>query len=143
MRWFLRQLQGIFFCPHGCFCYNSGIGEEDDDEDGDDAGFLYAGVIPGRCCILLGLFCYLRSLRKRRERDRVCVYVCVCVCVRERERERERERGDSRVVSDLLFGVVLQGLICGEGTSNCLRLSRSRWGFRAGRRKGDLRLGRT
>jgi hypothetical protein len=92
MRWFLRQLQGIFFCPHGCFCYNSGIGEEDDDEDGDDAGFLYAGVIPGRCCILLGLFCYLRSLRKRRERDRVCVYVCVCVCVRERERERERER---------------------------------------------------
>jgi hypothetical protein len=83
MRWFLRQLQGIFFCLHGCSCYNSGIGEEDDYEDGDDAGFLYAGVIPGRYCILLGLFCYLRSLRKRRER--LCVSVCVC------ERERERE----------------------------------------------------
>jgi hypothetical protein len=105
MRWFLRQLQGIFFCLHGCFCYNSGIGEEDNDEDGDDAGFLYASVIPGRYCILLGLFCHLRSLRKRRERNSVCVRarernsVCVrerernsvCVCVRERERERERE----------------------------------------------------
>ncbi len=74
---------------HGCFCYNSGIGEEDNDEDGDDAGFLYASVIPGRYCILLGLFCHLRSLRKRRERNSAC----------EREREREREREEIREFS--------------------------------------------
>jgi len=75
-----------------------------------------------------------------REREKQCV--CVCVCVSERERERERERRFESFHS-LIVRCSFRRADLWRGNQCCLRLSRSRWGFRAGRRKGDLRVGRT